>query len=44
MLKKYGQEEIDRLKRLKGGGKKFTIEELDDLTKELKLKLKNLYV
>jgi hypothetical protein len=39
MLKRYGQEEIDRLKELKGTTKKFTIEYLDDLTAEYKSKL-----
>ena len=44
MLKRYGQREIDRLKRLKGDNRKFTIDELDEMTESYKLKLKNLYV
>lgn len=44
MLKRYGQEEVDRLKRLKGENKKFTIDELDEMTESYKLKLKNIYV
>lgn len=43
MLKRYGQKEIDRLKKLKGTTRKYTIEELDSLTEELKEKIKNIY-
>jgi hypothetical protein len=42
MLKKYGQKEIDRLKRLKGETRKFTIEELEELCKTLKEKTNTL--
>jgi hypothetical protein len=43
MLKRYGQKEIDRLKKLKGTTRKYTIDELDTLTEELKEKIKNIY-
>lgn len=43
MLKKYGQKEIDRLKKLKGTIRKFTIEELDTMTEEFKRKQSDLY-
>lgn len=43
MLKRYGQKEIDRLKKLKATTRKYTIEELDSLTEELKEKIKNIY-
>ena len=43
MLKRYGQKEIDRLKKLKGTTRKYTIDELDSLTEELKDKIKNIY-
>ena len=44
LIKKYGQDELDRLQRLKLISKKWTIDELDQIHDEYKLKLKNIYV
>ena len=43
LIKKYGQNELDRLQRLKLTNKKWTIDELDKIYDEYKLKIKNLY-
>lgn len=43
LIKKYGQDELDRLQRLKLISKKWTIDELDKIHDEYKLKLKNIY-
>lgn len=42
MIKKYGQDEVDRLYRLKGTTRKFTVEELDEITKKYRKKLDEL--
>lgn len=43
ILKKYGQDELDRLQSLKLVSKKWTIDELEEIIKKYKEKIKNIY-